>query len=68
MEKKDKKLFRMGVDYLGTHGQSIARNPIAHKLILNQALKTAKDGYRENLETQKFPIGVCRDHYEMNKP
>jgi len=60
-------LFRMGIDYIARHGQSIAHNPIARKLIMNQAMKAAENGYRANLQAEEYPIGVCRDRYEMNK-
>jgi MoaA/NifB/PqqE/SkfB family radical SAM enzyme len=64
---QNNKFFRMGVNYVGNHGQSIANNRIARKMILNQAFKTAENGYRNNLRTHKFPVGVCEDRYEMNK-
>jgi hypothetical protein len=57
----------MGIDYIARHGQSIAHNPIARKLIMNQAMKAAENGYRANLQAEEYPIGVCRDRYEMNK-
>jgi MoaA/NifB/PqqE/SkfB family radical SAM enzyme len=66
-EKYNNKFFKWGVSYIGKHGQIVVRNRVARKIILKQAYKAAENGYRSNLETQKFPIGVCRDHYEINK-
>lgn len=65
--RKKNSLFRLGVNYLGKHGQSIANNRAIKSIILNQAFKSAEKGYRNNLESQRFPIGVCEDRYEMNK-
>ncbi len=61
------KLFRAGINYLGEHGQSLARNPLVRKVMLDQALRVAKTGYRENLKSELYPIGVCQDRYAMNK-
>lgn len=60
-------LLKFGINYLGKHGQSLARKPGLRKFFLKQAFKNAENGYRRNLETEKFPIGVCDDRYEMNK-
>jgi len=57
----------MGINYVGNHGQSVANNPLARRFLLNQAFKTAANSHRLNLETQRYPIGVCEDRYEMNK-
>jgi hypothetical protein len=60
-------LLKMGVNYVRDHGQAIANNRLARKIIMNQAFKTAENGYRKHLENQTYPIGVCEDRYEMNK-
>ena len=67
MMGKNNSLYRYGINYIKNHGQSIAKNNFLRNIILKQAFKSAEEGYRNNLTTQKYPIGVCEDRYEMNK-
>lgn len=61
------KLLKMGVNYLGDHGQSLASKPGIRKFAFDQVKKFAENGYRKNLDHHRFSVGECEDRYAMSQ-
>ena len=57
----------MGVNYLGKHGLSLASKPKIRNYAIKKALKSAEQGYQNNLEQGRFSPGECEDRYVINK-
>ena len=63
----NQKLLKMGVNYLGDHGQSMAAKPGVRKFAIKQAKKFAENGYHNNLDNNRYSIGECEDRYAMSQ-
>ncbi|HAF62027.1 MAG TPA: radical SAM protein [Anaerolineaceae bacterium] len=63
----NKTFLKMGVNYLGNHGLSLASKPGIRKYAINKALKSAENGYHSNLEKGKYSPGECEDRYIINQ-
>jgi len=63
----NKTFLKLGVNYLGKHGLSLAAKPSIRKFAINKALQVAEDGYHSNLETKKFSPGECEDRYATSQ-
>ena len=63
----NKTLLKMGVNYLGKHGLSLASKPKIRNYAIKKALKSADQGYQNNLEQGRFSPGECKDRYIINK-
>ncbi|NMC29441.1 MAG: radical SAM protein, partial [Pelolinea sp.] len=63
----NKTFMKMGVDYLGDHGQTLASKPAIRKFAVNKALKISENGYQSNLKNNKYSPGECEDRYATSQ-
>ena len=63
----NKTFLKMGVNYLGDHGLSLAAKPGIRKFVINKALRISEEGYHSNLEKGKYTPGECEDRYATSQ-
>lgn len=52
---------------LDKYGKKIVGNKYIKRFLIKKALKASENNYLNNINTQRFPVGVCSDRYEISK-